>query len=101
MSETIGGLLDDAWKGWSGFWDPKEVPAGASYDASSLGLARAAGLGSVGGTLLALAQGGVSPETRARILAGLGNGPLTYQQSLLAGGEDRLRAAQTRKLDTE
>jgi hypothetical protein len=101
MSETIGGLLDDAWKGWTGFWDPQEVPAGAAYDAQSLGMARANAFGNLGGTLLALAQGGVSPETRARLLAGLGDAPLTYQQSLLAGGDARLKAAQIRKLDTE
>ena len=101
MSETIGGLLDDAWKGWSGFWEPKTVPAGASYDAQTLANARMASLGNLGGTLLALAQGGLSPDTRARLLTGIGNAPLTYQQSLLAGGEDRLRAAQIRKLDQE
>jgi len=101
MSETIGGLLDDAWRGWSNFWEPKEVPAGAGYDAAGLGQARAASIGQLGGSLLALGQAGVSPETRARILAGIGDVPLTYQQSLLASGQGRLQAAQTRKLETE
>lgn len=101
MSETIGGLLDDVWGGWSRFWDPQEVPKGAPYGAPDVGMARAGMLGNVGGHLLALAQGGVSPETRARLFAGLGEAPLTYQQSLLAGGEGRLRAAQIRKLEQE
>lgn len=101
MSETSGGLLDDIWGGWKTFWDPQEVPKGAAYGAPDLATARASMIGNIGGHLLALAQGGVSPETRARLFAGLGDAPLTYQQSLLAGGEGRLRAAQVRKLEQE
>ena len=76
------GLLDEAATGWEDWWHPKTVPTGAAYDPETLGSARAGAIGNIGGNLLALAQGGLSPETRAQLMLGIGKTPLTYQQEL-------------------
>ena len=95
------GLLDDAASGWEDWWHPKTVPTGAAYDPETLGSARAGAIGNLGGNLLALAQGGLSPETRAQLMLGIGHTPLTYQQSMLAGIEGRLHGAQAAEKEQE
>src|SRR6187399_830896 len=95
------GLLDEAASGWEDWWHPKTVPTGAAYDPETLGSARAGAIGNLGGNLLALAQGGLSPETRAQLMLGIGKTPLTYQQSMLAGIEGRLHGAQAAQAEEE
>jgi len=95
------GLLDEAATGWEDWWHPKTVPTGAAYDPETLGSARAGAIGNIGGNLLALAQGGLSPETRAQLMLGIGKTPLTYQQSMLAGIEGRLHGAQAAQAEEE
>lgn len=90
------GLLDTAWEGWKNWWAPKEVPAGAAYDAETLGQSRAAAIGALGGKLLALSQAGLQPAQRAAILAGIGDTAGTYQESLALGARTRLADAQAK-----
>jgi hypothetical protein len=95
------GILDDIGSAWGNFWEPKTVPAGAGYDPEVLGNARAQAIGNLGGNLLALSQGGLSPEARAGLLTKVGSAPLTYQQALLAGIEGKLHAATAAKTEQE
>src|SRR5947207_4234724 len=100
MPETDPGLLDQAWTGWGNWWNPKEVPAGVGYDADTLGLARQSAIGSLGGKILALAQGGLQPSQRATLLAGLAPGD-EYQKALAEGATMRLHAATAKKTEAE
>jgi len=96
------GLLDDIGAGWTDWWSGKSgLPANAGYDQEILGNARAQAVGQFGGNLLALSQGGLSPEARAGLLTKVGSAPLTYQQALLAGIEGKLHGAQAAKAEQD
>jgi hypothetical protein len=100
MPEGDPGLLDQAWTGWGNWWNPKEVPAGSSYDADTLGLARQSAIGSLGGKILALAQAGLQPAQRAQIMAGLAPGD-EFQKALSEGATMRLHAATAKRTEQE
>lgn len=97
MAETgfsFGGLLDS----FNEFTNPTRVPEGATYDAQTLQLARAALLGNIGSSLLMAAQKGQTPQERAAALSGIGQASAAYGQQLQGGIDQQMKQLQLQQM---